>query len=386
MTTASAHIAILDAIGAHGGMHYYTDNQATALVNAGHPVTVYSLPSSTDEGARYAKVQTFRRIYGKESKAIRGLRFLRDIASVLFSARRRGVKLLIHHLFKMDRFDLAILAGARKLGMRTIAVVHDVERLDQPGSNANLAAIARNCDLMAVHNGFSETALRRVMGDIPANIAVIPSGNFIAQFPAPPSKSDARRSLGLPDQQVIVLFFGNPRREKGLHVLLEAAIAHKDSDGLLILVAGKMKPEEEAEYRDFLAKYGLERRVRFDIGHVADDAVPNYYRAADIVALPYLRIYESGVAMMAMSLDRPILASDLQPFREIIGGEEAENGARGLLFPVNDAAALAARVSEILQDTTQLNSFSYNAGAYASKQRHWDVTGRLLSQAISKIC
>ena len=371
---ARSHIAILDAIGAHGGMHYYTDNQASALVAAGHRVTVYSLPASTDRCASYAKVQTFRRIYGNDAKVIRGVRFFRDIASSLLSARRKGVRVLIYQMFKMDRFDQFIVAGARRMGMRTIAIVHDVERLDRPGSKASLASIASNCDIMAVHNAFSAAALHRVLGNIPANVTIIPSGNYLAQFPSPPSKIEARAKLNLPADRTIVLFFGNPRREKGLHILLDAIVAHRDSRSLLVLVAGKMKPEEESNYRAFAKANGLTDRVRFDIGHVSDDALPNYYRAADIVALPYLRIYESAVALMSMSFERPVLASDLQPLREIVGDD-----ARGILFPVGNAAALSDRLREILSAPERLDLLATEATRYARDERSWARTGAMLS-------
>lgn len=380
MITTHPHIAVVDAIGAHGGMHYYTDNQATALVAAGNPVTVYSLPASTDVDAVYAKMQTFTRIYGKDSKALRGFRLLRDSLTSLVSARRRGARVLIYHLFKMDRFDRTIFIVGKRLGLRTIAIVHDVERLDQPGGNGNLRSIAENCDLMVVHNTFSQDALRRVLGGIPADVAVIPSGNYIAQFPKPPSMAEARAELGLPADRTIVLFFGNPRREKGLHVLLQALLPHRDATNLLVLVAGKMKADEEVEYRDFVQAHDLGERVRFDIGHVPDAALPSYYRAADIVALPYLRIYESAVALMAMSLGRPVVASDLPPLRQVVGHDR-----RGMLFPAGDSAALSERLGEIARAPERLNELAGNAAEYAAFERSWTVTGSRLSEAASRL-
>lgn len=378
--TAGAHIAIIDAIGAHGGMHYYTDNQATALVDAGHLVTVYSMPASTDVNSSYEKVQIFKRIYGKDSKVTRGLRFLRDIALALLSARRKGAKVVIYHLFKMDGFDRFVLAGARRFGLRTIAIVHDVERLDQSGDRGHLTSIAHNCDMMVVHNKFSEEALRRTLEGSTAKVRVIPSGNFIAQFPSPPSKADARGTLGLPENKTIILFFGNPRREKGLHILTEALIPHREASNLLILIAGKMKPAEEAEHRAFVEENGLSERVRFDIGHVSDAALPSYYRAADVVALPYLRIYESGVALMSMSLERSVIASDLPPLREVVGGD-----ARGLLFTAGDAADLSGKIGELLRGQGGLEQLEKNAALYARKERDWKVTGKMLSQTVIDI-
>jgi D-inositol-3-phosphate glycosyltransferase len=150
-----------------------------------------------------------------------------------------------------------------------------------------------------------------------------------------------------------------------------------------VLVAGKMKPNEEAEHRHFVETHGLGERVRFDIGHVSDAALPSYYRAADVVALPYLRIYESAVALMAMSLERPVIASDLPPLREVVGED-----SRGMLFPVGDAAALANQIGALLQSPERRDTMAKNAARYAAGARHWSVTGTMLSRTaddLSKI-
>lgn len=367
-------IAIIETIGSHGGMHYYTDNQAHALVNQGHPTTLYSLPASTDAGARYRKVDTFCGIFGKDHKAIRAARLLRDLTAAVFSARASGARLCIFHLFRMDVIELYMLRLCRLLGMKSMAIVHDVARLDQPTQRPQLARIAAACDLLIAHNSFSQAALLAALDGAPARTMLIPSGNYVSQFPDPPSKAQARERLGLPQDKLVILFFGNPRREKGLHILLEAMVAHRDEDRLLLLVAGKMKPEEEAEYRAFADEHGLNDRIRFDIGHVDDADVAAYYRAPDIVALPYLRIYESAVALMAMSLERPVLASDLPPIRDVIGDD-----LRGLLFAPGDAQALSVRIGELLADPARLAGLAREAAHYARHDRHWDVTGSMLS-------
>lgn len=373
-------IAIVETIGSHGGIHFYTDNQAEALLNQGHPTTLYSLPSSTDTGARYSKVNTFVGIYGSSPKLLRGLRLLRDLARSLVSARLAGTRILLFHLYKMDGFELYTLTLARLLGMKSMAIVHDVARLDQTNERPKLSAIAKVTDLLIVHNAFSEASLLAALGDTPANVKVIPSGNYIAQFPDPPSKNVARGILNLPEDKLIILFFGNPRREKGLHVLLEAMMIHRDDPRLLLVVAGKMKASEEAEHRNYVKENGLDQRVRFDIGHVSDEAVPSYYRAADVVILPYLRIYESAIALMSMSLERPVIASDLPPLREVV-----DDNARGLLFPTENASALAACIGEILRDPSRVETLGLAASHYAAHERHWDVTGKMLSSAAGSL-
>jgi glycosyltransferase involved in cell wall biosynthesis len=373
-------IAIIEIIGSHGGMHYYTDNQAHALIDEGHPTTLYALPASTDSGARYRKVDTFHGIYGAGHKATRAAFLLRDLTKAAFSAKLSGAKVCIFHLFRMDFIELYMVGLCKIMGMKSMGIVHDVSRLDKSNKRPQTVRIAAWCDVLIVHNEFSQNALLESLNGAPANVSVVPSGNYITQFPNPPSKAQARERLRLPLDKLVILFFGNPRREKGLHVLLEALLVHRDDTRLLLLVAGKMKSEEEADYRAFASKHGLNDRIRFDVGHVDDGDTPIYFRAADIVALPYLRIYESAVALMAMSLERPVLASDLAPMRDVIG-----DNARGLLFSVNEVQALSGRIGELLENPGQLVDLAKNATSYAAHDRHWNATGRMLSAQVQAL-
>lgn len=373
-------IAIVEAVGSHGGAHYYDDNQARALLDHGHPTTLYSMPASTDVDAPYAKFNTFKGIYGKSPKIIRGLRLIRDLVMITMHARFSGHKVYIFQLFKLDIFELFGLGFAKALGMKTMAVIHDVSRLDQATERSSLPSIAWITDLLIVHNSFSEETLRAELKGQPAQIAVIPSGNLIRQFPQLPTKSEARNRLGLRDDQFIFLFFGNPRREKGLHVLLQAMTRFRDDDRVMVVVAGKMKSDEELEYRSFVRDNGIDARVRFDIGHVDDSMVGYYYRMSDAITLPYSRIYESGVALMAMSLGRPVITSDLPPLREVVGDDQ-----RGLLFEMGNPDALADCIAKVLVDPARLDILAANAARYAAHDRDWSVTGQMLSDAAERL-
>src|SRR5690606_5318779 len=48
-------------------------------------------------------------------------------------------------------------------------------------------------------------------------------------------------------------------------------------------------------------------RIRLDLGHLDDDRLTSWLAAADLVALPYRRILNSGAALLALSAGRPVL-------------------------------------------------------------------------------
>jgi D-inositol-3-phosphate glycosyltransferase len=59
------------------------------------------------------------------------------------------------------------------------------------------------------------------------------------------------------------------------------------------------------------------------------------------VVLPYLRIYQSGVVLEAMSHGSPVLVSDIPGMLEVI-----EHGRTGFVFRSGDPAHLAQRIAE----------------------------------------
>src|SRR5690606_17669800 len=48
-------------------------------------------------------------------------------------------------------------------------------------------------------------------------------------------------------------------------------------------------------------------RIRLQFDFIADEHVQRYFRAADLVVLPYREILNSGTALLALSFDRPVL-------------------------------------------------------------------------------
>ena len=83
--------------------------------------------------------------------------------------------------------------------------------------------------------------------------------------------------------------------------------------------------------------YGLHENVRLDIRYIPDEQVSNYYCAADFVVLPYKKIFQSGVLLMAMSYGTPVITSNIPGMTEIV-----TDGINGLTFQSEDVASLAA--------------------------------------------
>lgn len=164
---------------------------------------------------------------------------------------------------------------------------------------------------------------------------VIPHGEYggLARQGGLDADSDAvRAELGVGDEEIVVLLFGQLRRDKGVRDLLQAAAEVQD---VRVLLAGEDRGALE-DAADLLSDERLRGRVLAQEGFAPAERVSELFAAADVVALPYPRASASGVLLLAYGYGRPVLCYP-------VGGlpEYVIDGETGWLCARADAAALA---------------------------------------------
>ena len=101
--------------------------------------------------------------------------------------------------------------------------------------------------------------------------------------------------------------------------------------------------------------------------------MPNYYCAADFIILPYKKIFQSGVLLMAMSYGTPVITSDIPGMTEIV-----QNGLNGITFRSEDQNDLASTINNALNLNTQvILDISQNALALMKSKHSWGLIGAL---------
>jgi glycosyltransferase involved in cell wall biosynthesis len=125
------------------------------------------------------------------------------------------------------------------------------------------------------------------------------------------SKHEARRALGIPEEQKIILFFGFIRQYKGLDLLLEAmAIPEIRSQHIKLLIAGEFY-EDEKPYLELIKRLKLEDQVILRTQFIPDSEVRNYLCAADCVVQPYRNATQSGVTPLAYHFEKPMVVTNV---------------------------------------------------------------------------
>jgi glycosyltransferase involved in cell wall biosynthesis len=136
----------------------------------------------------------------------------------------------------------------------------------------------------------------------------------------------------------VIAFFGLIREYKSVPHLVRTARAL--AGDVVLLVAGAPQPDALAgEVRSAAAG---DPRIRLSLGHVPDDEVQHYFRAADLAALPFRDITNSGSALLALGFDCPVLVPDRGAMGELqaLAGAEWVRTYEGELTPALLADAL----------------------------------------------
>lgn len=192
--------------------------------------------------------------------------------------------------------------------------------------------------------GVSEAAVRGLREDglSPRHIAVIYNGVDQVRLGAGDART-LRADLGIQPGEVVFTVVGSLIERKGVDVALRAfrqlSVVRTDCQ---LLVCGDGPLDDEL--RALAGTLGIARRVHFlgrrdDVGAVLRDATDVLVTAARNEALP-LNVLEAAV------LGRTIVASTIEPHAEII-----TDGEDGLLFPTDDATALATVMEQIASDS-----------------------------------
>jgi phosphatidylinositol alpha-mannosyltransferase len=181
----------------------------------------------------------------------------------------------------------------------------------------------------------SDAARKVIVEHLGADAVVIPNGVAVDRY------ATAEPLPGYPRQGGTVGFVGRydePR--KGMDVLVGALTdvvpSHPD---VQLLVAGRGDADE---FRDSLPGAVADRVVM--LGQVSEADKARLLRSVDVYCAPNTGQESFGIVLLeAMAAGAPIVASDLEAFRRVLGGDEA-----GLLVPPGDADALAAALRGLL--------------------------------------
>jgi beta-1,4-mannosyltransferase len=273
---------------------------------------------------------------------------------------------------------LFILMLARWRGARLVWTVHNLYP-HEPCIIPRLDIWARHLLVRAasIFFVFGRAAAAEVAAEFPATrdrIVVIDHGHFIGYYPSTIERQEARARLGLDDREGVFLFFGLCKPYKNLEGLIEA-FSRLREDATLVIAGNFQDPGYESRIRTLIAPLGT--RVLLHAGYVRNEDVQIYFKACDVVVAPFLRILNSGTAILALSFGRPFIGPAFGTLREVIVKEcgclYEPSTPGGLESAMREALGLKFDESQILRHAER---FDWAQSARVSLEALEDANNR----------
>ena len=377
-------VAIIDPLGAHGSSHhFYLFGQAEGLLKNNVELRLYTNNETSSPKINGLKFFAFYKdIFKSKSRFISGIQWVIGTVFSVFHARFSGVSIFHFHIFYTNFLVMFNLLLVKILFGKVVLTVHDVSSFSNSFNSSIIEKlIYKLTDRIITHNEFSKLEILNVNANLSSCISIIPHGNYTPFINIQYDKEKSKEQLGIQNNRRILLFFGMIKKEKGLEVLLSALKGViKQNPDVLLVIAGKPWENDFSVYQKIIDENNLSEYVLLHTKFIHQEAVEHYYCASDLVVLPYKKIYQSGVLMMALSYERPVLVSDLPPLKEIISDNE-----NGFLFKTESVSDLTTKLNIILSNEVLMEQVRIKGTKLIKKKYDWSEIGRLTKQAYQSV-
>jgi len=326
------------------------------------------------------------------SFALKGLRVLKYYARLLcyaVTARPRIFHILWNNYFEL--FDRTLLLMYyRLLGRKLVFTAHNVNSRKRDNNDSWLNRFTLKIQYSLVDHIFVHT--EKMKSEFSADfsigadkVSVIPFGINNTLPNTSLTREEARHGFGLEPDHKTLLFFGNIAPYKGLEHLLEAlAKVTKTDKNYRLIIGGSVK--NCAEYWETLQKrideLGIRNLLIERIGFIPDEEGEKYFKAADVLILPYNHIFQSGVLFLGYSFGLPIIVTDVGSLREDI-----VEGKTGFVCKPQDPADLATKIETYFASDLFKNLASRRSEIqdFANERYSWSKVAAITEKVYSRL-
>ncbi len=386
----SMHASPLAALGGvdSGGQNVYVAQVARHLTTLGYSVDIFTRRDSEElpeivqwaNDARIVHVPAGPLTFIRKEELMNYVPAFGDYVTDFFRNQHPGYD-LVHANFWLS--GMAALHLKERLGVPFVVTFHALGRIrrihqgeaDQfPDARftieerimAEAAALIPECPQ-------DETDMVKLYGADPMKMTIIPCGFDPSEF-WPMDKSYARKQVGLPLTEPIILQLGRMVPRKGVETVIRGfanLVRDRGMPARLVVVGGESEdpdPEltpEIGRLLDVAREEGVADRVIFT-GSRRRGVLRYYYNAADIFAtVPWYEPF--GITPVeAMACARPVIGA-------AVGGIQytVVDGKTGYHVPPKDPEALGERLADLLGDPERLNVFSHRGHTRANELFTW---------------
>jgi D-inositol-3-phosphate glycosyltransferase len=313
---------------------------------------------------------------------------------------------LVFHILWNNKFEWVdrtlLMVFYKLLGKRIVFTAHNVNAGTRDANDSGLNRLSlkiqyRLCDHIFVHTEKMKAEMVFGFRVSPGKVTVIPFGinNTVPSTALTPL--EAKRKLGINQGDKTVLFFGHIAPYKGLEFLIEAfkqlapstvhgppPSAPCPPSGYRLVIAGRPKNCEDywRRIQGMISPDRTEDRIIQRIDFIPDEETELYFKAADVLVLPYTHVFQSGVLFLAYSFGLPVIAADVGSLKD-----EIIEGRTGFGFPAKDSTALAKAIETYFSSDLYINLTDRRQEIrnYANERYSWTKVAAITTEIYSNV-
>lgn len=356
-----------------GGLAHHVYFYCEALVKTETDFTLLTTHNfeMQDQCRRFLCVTTLYSHAEWKSPILKGLLYSLSLMKLLRYLKRTKPKILHLQESKIPQLERLLLAYVKRRGIRIVFTAHDLVNTDQEQISTPKALIRLYSlfDRIIAHSQQNRLLIASRFRASLNKIVVHPVGDYSLMAMGNLKQPAAREELHIPIDHNVLLFCGYIRKYKGLGLLLEALVeARTKIENIVLIVAGEAK-EDFRPYRQLIERHRLEANVMLDLRYLPHYDMSRYLIAADIVVLPYLRLFQSGLVRLAHAHKRPVIASKVGDLPMVV-----IDNVTGFLVEPGSLNSLVTAITNAFSEKQNLAAMGEKANHWMSENFSWNQT------------
>ncbi|MGH3867946.1 MAG: glycosyltransferase family 4 protein [Pseudonocardiaceae bacterium] len=373
-----------------GGLFQFTAQLGEALAQLGHDVHLFTGPRPEVAAKHpnftiHAVLPTWHpmdttvrsSLFRKVRRSVRAIQLVMAWLLLIVRLRRLKPDVVLWSAWQFSVDGIGVLLTSRLLPLSMLGLIaHEprlIRRADTTRSQHGplldriLAAAWRRMSVVFV---LGEQARVRVLENWQPSgpVIVIPHGDERAL-------RDDQEVRPVADTGPVALFFGTWTAYKGINVLLECLpeVRRRVPDARVVLAGGVVGVDLPALLSRVSELGGVDARP----GYVPLEEIPRLFSEARVVVIPYLRASQSGVAHLAYTYERPVVATTVGDIPSVV-----RDGETGLLVPPGDPTALAEALTTLLADPARAQELGKAGARWLASEASWERVAEQLEQGL----
>ena len=295
----------------------------------------------------------------------------------------------IFHILWLNKFvylDRTLLNLYYKLiGKKLVFTAHNINDRARDGRDNILNKFTLKflyfiVDAIIVHTSKMKQELLENFNVDQKKVTIVPFGLNFYILKSELSCLGAKDKLKLPKACKTLLFFGRIVPYKGLDLLVFALKElKKDIDyDLKLIIAGKVDRSADQYWENtqkIIEEHNLSHMIFARTEFIPDNEIEIYFKAADVLILPYKYIYQSGPLFIAYYFGLPVIATDVGSFKDNI-----VDGETGLINQPDNPLDLSNKISDYFKSDMyhDLDSTRQKIMEYARKKYSWEENSKVI--------